>query len=179
MIQRILEEGCYEFALRWIPDSLRLKGWDCPEAVELSVWRSFLLVSLPQVAIKPLSNYTLESALGDAVRIRNAAVHRHLSDNNDIRRMALQAQDLMGMFSDVTRQTKFHQLWVELNTWDFESRRDRQEAKRRLEGALREISEQPLDEMDWAPNSISLQQLTTKDVFGESLVCGVDVMELD
>ncbi|KUJ16104.1 uncharacterized protein LY89DRAFT_618900 [Mollisia scopiformis] len=157
LVQRILEEGCYDFAARWLPQVLNEKGWDCPEAVELSIWKSFLPNALPPNAIKPLSNYTLEAALADAVRTRNRAVHRHLCDNNEIRQMTLQAQDLMSMFSDTTRQNKFHQLWAELNVWN--SKDDALGARTRLERALREISERPMDDMDWTPNAVSLEEL--------------------
>ncbi|KAL2071921.1 hypothetical protein VTL71DRAFT_13156 [Oculimacula yallundae] len=162
MIERMLEESCFEFAGRWVPDILHAKGWDCAEAVELSTWKAFLPTVLPPNAIRPMSNYSLEGALGDAVRIRNSAVHRHLCDNDEIRRMALQAQDLMSMFADGTRQDKFHRLWLELKEWDSASLADAQGARGRLEAALQEISERPVDDMDWTPNAMSLQEVTVE-----------------
>ncbi|KAG4443678.1 hypothetical protein IFR05_000864 [Cadophora sp. M221] len=183
MIQRILEESCFEFAGRWIPDILHAKGWDCAEAVELSTWKAFLPTILPPNAIRPLSNYTLEGALGDAVRIRNSAVHRHLCDNDEIRRMALQSQDLMSMFSDGTRQDKFHHLWLELKGWDAASIVDGQGARTGLEAALQVISERPVDDMDWTPNVMSLQEVTVDVDIGQDLdqlgYGYVDKMELD
>ncbi|KAI6710568.1 hypothetical protein JHW43_006898 [Diplocarpon mali] len=180
MIERMLEESCFEFASRWIPDMLHAKSWDCAEAVELSTWKCFLPTSLPSKAIRPKSNYTLEAALGDAVRIRNAAVHRHLCDNAEIRRMALQAQDLMYMFADGTRQDKFHRLWHELKEWDVTSAVDAQAARANLEAALQDISEQPVDDMDWTPNATSLQE-TTVGIDGdkEEAEYSTDAMELD
>lgn len=156
-MQRILEEGCYDFASRWVPQILHEKRWDCSEAVELSTWRTFLPTALPPTAIRKLSNYTLETALADAVRLRNSAVHRHLCDNHEIQQMALQAQDLMSMFGDTTRQNKFYHLWTELNVWN--PQEDPSGARGRLEGALREISERPMDDMDWTPNEVSLEQV--------------------
>lgn len=180
MVQRILEEGCFDFASRWIPQVLHEKGWDCSEAVELSTWKAFLPTALPPTAIKPLSNYTLEAALADAVRIRNSAVHRHLCDNNEIRRMALQAQDLMSMFSDATRQNKFHHLWVELTMWDSRSREDAVAARGKLEEGLRDIGERPMDDMDWTPNAVSLQELEPGDGNDQSIPEHYgDEMELD
>lgn len=180
MIQRILEEGCFDFASRWLPQVLHEKGWDCSEAVELSTWKAFLPTTLPPTAIKPLSNYTLEAALADAVRIRNSAVHRHLCDNNEIRKMALQAQDLMSMFSDTTRQTKFHHLWVEITIWDSKSQEDAVAARAKLERVLREISERPMDDMDWTPNVVSLQELQPGDENAQPMPDHYgDEMELD
>jgi hypothetical protein len=158
MMQRIIEEACFDLASRWIPQKLRDNRWDCPEAVELSTWRDTLPAALPPNAIVPNLSYSLERALVDAVRIRNAAVHRHLCDNTEIQRMVVQAQDVMSMFADVTRRNKFHRLWVELNNWD--QSRDPLAAKETLLLALQEISERPVDDMDWSPNSVSLQEIT-------------------
>jgi hypothetical protein len=162
MIQRILEEGCYDFASRWIPNTLNEKGWTCSEAVELSTWKKSLPDIVPYKAISPVPNYSLERALADAVLIRNAAVHRHLCNNVEIRRMSSQAQDLMFMFSDVTRQNKFHRLQEEIKQWDSVITDDQQGKRNKLESALREISEQPVDDMDWTPNAVSLQEITSR-----------------
>lgn len=177
MIQRILEEGCFDFAMRWIPEALHTNHWDCPEAVELSKWRDFLPTALPPNAIKQLSNYTLDNALHHAVQIRNKAVHRHLCDNHEIRRMALQAQDMMSMFSDGTRSEKFTKLWVELGEWDRRNKIDPQGARQKLEEALKNISERPVDDMDWSPNIESLQEVTNKVEAVQEFVA--DEMELD
>lgn len=172
MIQRILEEGCFDFAQRWIPDSLPA-SWDCPEAVELSKWRDFLPAILPPNAIRPMK-YTLIQALGHAVNVRNKAVHRHLCDNNEIRRMALQAEDMMYMFSDVTRGDKMHHLWQELSGWDVRNRQEPQLARQNLEAALKVISERPVNDMDWTPNTVSLREiedstLLQDDTYGEAM----------
>lgn len=177
MMQRILEEGCYEFATRWIPEALYRQGWDCAEAVELSKWKAFLPTSIPGNAIRPLSNYSLDAALGDAVRIRNAGVHRHLCDTEEIRKMTLQARNLMLIFSDVARQNKFHTLWEELGLWEGHARENQEAARNRLEEALKDISDRPVDDMDWSPNAVSLQEVPCNDIaeVGEPF----DEMELD
>jgi hypothetical protein len=180
MIQRILEEACYDFASRWIPKTLNENNWTCSEAVELSTWRKVLPPTLPPNAIVPVKNYSLEDALADAIRIRNSAVHRHLCDNVEIRRMALQAQDLMSMFSDITRQGKFHRLRAELDDWDTGSQHDPQASRLKLQEALQEISERPMDDMDWTPNALSLQEITSgAESLQEIEERYVDEMELD
>ncbi len=180
MMQRIIEEACYSFSSRWIPKILNENNWTCSEAVELSTWRKVLPSALPPNAIVPLHSYSLEDALTDAVRIRNSAVHRHLCDNTEVRRMALQAQNLMLMFSDVSRQTKFQRLQDELDDWDTISQQNVQAARIKLQEALQEISERPVDDMDWTPNAVSLQEVTSGT---ESLLDTgdhyVDEMELD
>jgi len=180
LIQRLLEEGCYDFAARWLPQKLNDSRWDCAEAVELSTWRDFLPSNLPPNSLKPLSNYTLESGLIDAVRVRNSAVHKHLRDNVELQKMALKAQDLMSMFADVSRQVKFHQLWMALGAWNSALMEDPQVARNKLEIALREISEQALDDMDWTPNSVSLQEIPNGEKrVQENLQYPSDEMELD
>ncbi|RFU34676.1 hypothetical protein B7463_g1673, partial [Scytalidium lignicola] len=160
MIQRILEEGCWDFASRWIPNILIENNWTCCEAVELSSWRRVLPTApLPSRALVSVPNYSLEKALVDAVQIRNSAVHRHLCDNTELKRMLSHAQGLMSMFSDVTRQTKFHQLSVALVEWDDTSGDDLHAARSRLESVIQEVNEKPIDDMDWTPNTESLEQV--------------------
>lgn len=161
MMQRILEEACYDLASRWIPQKLRENRWDCSEAVELSTWRDMLPSALPAEAIIPHASYSLERALADSVHIRNAAVHRHLCDNTELRRMVIKAQDVMSMFADTTRREKFHRLWIELNDWDHSS--DAVAAKGKLLLALQDISERPVDDMDWSPNLVSLEEITNSE----------------
>ena len=75
--------------------------------------------------------------------------------------MAQQAENLMTMFRDVTRQGKFERLGAELTVWDRNSGGDQQAARMKLEQALQEISERPMDDMDWTPNAVSLQEITS------------------
>ncbi|KAH8655112.1 hypothetical protein BGZ60DRAFT_418378 [Tricladium varicosporioides] len=163
-MERILEEACYDFASRWIPHILVSKGWTCPEAVELAKWKEALPEEVPLKSIVQVPNYTLEQGLLDAVRLRNSAVHRHLCDNAEIRRMSLKSQDLMFMFSDHTRQVKFQTLRAVLSEWDALNPQDPQGARARLEAALKEIGERPVNDMDWSPNSVSLEEVGHEEV---------------
>ena len=84
------------------------------------------------------------------------------------------------MFSDGTRQDKFHRLLLELKEWDTASTMDAQGARSRLEAALQQISERPVDDMDWTPNAMSLQQITIDVEAGQDhSEYVVDEMELD
>jgi len=73
--------------------------------------------------------------------------------------MALQAQNLMAMFADVTREHKLHHLQMELSDWNTLSGVDPQAARNKLQAALQEISERPVNDMDWTPNSVSLEEV--------------------
>lgn len=81
------------------------------------------------------------------------------------------------MFSDGTRSEKFTKLWVELGEWDRRNKIDPQGARQKLEEALKNISERPVDDMDWSPNIESLQEVTNKVEAVQEFVA--DEMELD
>lgn len=93
--------------------------------------------------------------------------------------MAQQAQDLMTMFSDVTRQNNFHRLGVELTDWDRNSSIDMGTARAKLEQALFEINERPMDDMDWTPNAVSLQEITGEVEHSQYAAEYGDEMEID
>jgi hypothetical protein len=97
--------------------------------------------------------------------------------------MAKQAQDLMSMFSDRVRQSKFIYLHSELEEWDKLSTEDQQTAKARLQWVLQQISERPVSDMDWTPNAVSLEEVgieTTVSVTSKELEEQyADAMELD
>ena len=185
-MQRILEEACWEIASRWVPTILLSRNWTCSEAVELSAWKKFLPDAIPYRALASgkTSSYSLEMGLTDAVRVRNAAVHRHLCDNSEIRLMAMKAQQLMEIFSDGSRREKFVRLKEELSQWDMSSKEHRDDARRRLENALKEIGEQDMDDMDWSPNAVSLHELKENEhldgeAIGTRVMDEIDEMDLD
>jgi hypothetical protein len=93
-----------------------------------------------------------------------------------MKRMALQAEMTMSMFSDITRRDKFHSLRMQLDDWDLRSQVDPQGARHKLEFAMREISEMAVDDMDWTPNAVSLQEITDGEAAQDAYS---DEMDLD
>ncbi|CAG8957305.1 hypothetical protein HYFRA_00010728 [Hymenoscyphus fraxineus] len=176
MTQRLLEEGCYAFATRWTPEILQIHNLTCSEAVELSEWRKLLSQHAPPRALHPLPHTTLEKALANAVRIRNKAVHRHLCDNGELRRMAAQAGELMGILGDEGRRGKFVDLAEGICEWDRDTIRGvgDEERKLRLENVLRGVGERDVGGMDWTPNEVSLEEVNEVVVRG-----GSDHMDID
>ena len=62
--QCLLEDCCFEFAIRSLPDILKEHMWDCPEAVELNKWICVLLKyfsSLPQYTFNDGSGLPLKT----------------------------------------------------------------------------------------------------------------------
>jgi hypothetical protein len=77
--QRILEECCFEFAVKWAPDVLARNQWDCPEAVELNKITAALIdvcQQLPDGAVFPSLSVPLKQILRGTDDIRHSAVHR-------------------------------------------------------------------------------------------------------
>src|SRR4051794_3736631 len=74
--------------------------------------------------------------------------------NDEIQGVALQAQDLMWMFTDGSREEKFHRMWLELKAWDTTIMVGTQVARSRLKLSFQEISEQPVDDVDWTTNAV-------------------------
>ncbi|OBT59816.1 hypothetical protein VE03_10700 [Pseudogymnoascus sp. 23342-1-I1] len=75
--QRLLEECCYVFAEKWFPTMLEVNGWDAPEAVELTMWRTTLSkCDIPATAITLRHGESLALLFKRAIPIRHCAVHR-------------------------------------------------------------------------------------------------------
>lgn len=161
-VQRILEEGCFAFASRWAEKAIYNKNWTCPEQVELKTWRDELHNLIPPEAIIPELRVYLASALRDAVIIRNAATHRQRCTNFEIKKFTLQATKLMEIFDDITRQSKFHRLWTAIDDWDRHPM-SADDKRVKLELALQEIGERPVNDMDWSPNVLSLLDVAARD----------------
>jgi hypothetical protein len=93
--------------------------------------------------------------------------------------MAKQSRDLMRLFGDPMRESKFSYLIEELVEWDKLNlgREGQEDARERLKWVLQQISERPVSDMDWTPNRESLEEVG-RETTGE-LEEGVDAMELD
>jgi hypothetical protein len=85
----------------------------------------------------------------------------------------------MTIFGDVTRQRKFLCLWDELMQWD--KGVDMDSKKIKLVAALRQISERPVDDMDWTPNTLSLQEVHVDEanIQAEAIDEEEDRMDID
>lgn len=176
LMERMLEEACYEFALRWIPQKLSDIGCDCAEAFELARWRLILPTEVPRHAFSVKNGQSIVGSLADAVNIRNAAAHRHRCDNYTICNMAQQGENLTSILSDNTRQEKFLHLRVAIREWKKNSN-NLVTARAKLEEALLEIAERPINDMDWTPDSVSIEEIPHKIIIFEQN--DIDMMDLD
>ena len=78
-IQSMLEESCFEFGKRWLPELLASQGWESPEAVELNTWTKKLLKhmkDIPPSATDMIAGKSWKEVLFATNALRHAAVHR-------------------------------------------------------------------------------------------------------
>jgi DNA polymerase kappa len=78
IVQRILEEACFNFTKVWLPAVLERNGWDCAEAVELTQWSKIFShesANLPQHAIAT-GTESISNMLLSTYKIRHTVVHR-------------------------------------------------------------------------------------------------------
>ena len=118
-LQRLLEDCCYQFATRWIPEVLTEKGWDCAAAVELSQWAKVLprnFESIPKDAIYAQDEPALRNTLLATVPIRNVAVHRDPTKVLRIDQMLDQGLELTRMLNDLSCTSRLRELKQHLST---------------------------------------------------------------
>lgn len=94
LVQKLLEECCFKFAKRWIPDTLVEEGYTCSIAVELNCWPAVINQShskLPEEATTALTKSSLKTIIEGASLNPHRAVHRLLTNAKGIARMLTKA----------------------------------------------------------------------------------------
>jgi hypothetical protein len=88
-LQHKLEEMCFSFSQRHLPQLLRDRAWECPEAVELHRWVRTLSMELPYIG----QNWVFKhSPLFESVaQIRDCAVTRSRIDSAQIGKLMADA----------------------------------------------------------------------------------------
>lgn len=111
--QRVLEESCFEFAQKWLPQVLDSRGWDCAAAVELTKWSQILKQyssKIPSHATSPVGELTLGQLLAATHRLRHAAVHRLPTTARETNKFILSALQLTQSLQDTKRASQFDEL---------------------------------------------------------------------
>ncbi|KAI0525409.1 hypothetical protein F5B22DRAFT_337410 [Xylaria bambusicola] len=104
-VQRLLEEACFDFGSRAIPEVLKTRQWDCPEAAELNLWvpllrqrQGELFGSLGE-CVQPYGKL-----LGSLADLRHIAVHRVRIDAQRLEMFLLNAEKFTALLKDATRR---------------------------------------------------------------------------
>ena len=144
-VQRLLEQCCYEWARRWIPDLLEERKWTCFEAVELGQWAKVLPCRLEQThdeATSLESADSLKSALVATHQLRHAAVHRLPTSAKGIGKMLGHALFLANALRDTNTTFKLDALLCEFNLKVRDMELHKNELENGLDEELNEIQEQ-------------------------------------
>ena len=144
-VQRLLEQCCYEWARRWIPDLLEERKWTCSEAVELSQWAKVLPRRLDKTndeATSLESADSLKSALVATHQLRHAAVHRLPTSAKGIEKMLGHALFLANALHDTTITFKLDALLCEFKLKVRDMELHKNELENGLDDELKEIQEQ-------------------------------------
>ncbi|KAF4632444.1 hypothetical protein G7Y89_g5687 [Cudoniella acicularis] len=121
-IQNLLEEACFYFAKMHAPDLLKSKGWESPEAGELSMWMDALRHhTIPKYAVHFLPNEDISRLLTRVRYIRHTAVHRSRAHVGAIKNMLTDAICLAQGLGDDLRENKLIHVRDALATQDEES----------------------------------------------------------
>lgn len=104
ILQITLESVCYDFARKHYPAFLIRKGWDCPEAGELTHWTRGLIAEFrdsPTKAVREADNFP--AALKGIDEIRHSTVHRIPMSGRDIQRLIQKTKVVLHMLDSTRR----------------------------------------------------------------------------
>ncbi|CEI70776.1 hypothetical protein FVEN_g743 [Fusarium venenatum] len=97
-LQHKLEDMCFSFSQRYLPQLLQDRGWDCPEALELHKWLRTLSMELPYIGQDWVFK---QSRLFDSVtQIRNVTVNRSQIDSAQMEKLMSDAVELASLFEE-------------------------------------------------------------------------------
>ncbi|CDM33975.1 hypothetical protein DTO013E5_1705 [Penicillium roqueforti] len=136
-IQRLLEEGCFEFAQQDFPQILKEHGWDCTEAVELTQWTK--LFCRHSTRLKENLTRPLDEVISLLRELRHSAVHRLRKTAAGIERLAENAQIFLEALNDSLRSEKVMLLRREIRSTIEELKRSKDLLEGRLLVQLKEI----------------------------------------
>lgn len=116
-VQFIVEECCFIFATTSLPEAISARGWECPEAAELTQWIKLLLPREEEIsasAVSKISGRSWQDVLIATSKIRHSAVHRLRTSAKGIQNMLGDAIMLTIMLRDTVRTSLLEHISREL-----------------------------------------------------------------
>ncbi|KAK5631102.1 hypothetical protein RRF57_006817 [Xylaria bambusicola] len=104
-VQRLLEKACFDFGSYAMPEELKTRHWDCPEAAELNMWVRMLrrrqseLFGNPGELVQPY-----DKLLCSLTDLRHTAVHRVRIDAQRLELFLLNAEKFTALLGDTARR---------------------------------------------------------------------------
>lgn len=161
--QKLLEECCYDFTLKYAPNLLTDKKWDCAEAIELNKWTLTIIKrygKLPAGAFKkPDSNF--HHVLLAVNKLRHSAVHRLRISAKGIVQMIDAAVKFAENLSDSVRASQLEELYNELKSKIKSQELNKNYLETKLQDKLNEIKRQREELVEQEREAIST--LVTED----------------
>jgi hypothetical protein len=129
-VQTLLEEACFYFAQKWLPEVLKRRDWDTPEQGELTAWWNiFKDCCVPEYAVA-FHGLGVAQIFRSCREIRNNAVHRNRVSIIGIKSMVGYALQLVLGLKDAPRSSKMR------NLKDALDRRDLEELQKHIDAPL-------------------------------------------
>lgn len=170
--QRLLEECCFDFAAKWLPNVLEENGWDCAESVELTMWSKTLarlIHKLPAHSTHDEAGTPLNEILFSTSVLRHSAVHRLPTSSQGVQRMMKSALRLAAVLGDNPKAASIERLASELDSHVKIMQSNKTFLENRLDDQLRQIQEQRA-ELD--SREVEAMAATTKEDKENGLLVG-------
>ena len=183
LVQKQLEECCYEFARRWMPDLLVEKDWSCAVAVELNRWAYTLpqrFDAIPEEATSAPTAQILRDTFEATSCIRHAAVHRLRTNAKGMDRMLEKGLELARMLKDESCALRLEILKQHLITSVRNLELHKNSLENDLDGQLEDIAvrrEQLDQEEEKAKSAIRHQDKENTDRISETLLDSISHLE--
>lgn len=110
-IQSSLEECCFDFGTKWLPEIITSEGWEAPEQVELTTWTAKMnehAKKIPTDAVFKIPDKSWEEVLFGTHELRHSAVHRLKTTAYGLVNLIESAVLLARMLKDIPRAQ-----WIE------------------------------------------------------------------
>lgn len=170
-IQSALEQCCFEFAKRWLPDFIVSEGWEVFEQVELTKWATKLKgkKSIPRMAVSDIDEKTWDRVLLAICELRHTVVHRRPICATDMMSLIDDALALTQMLNDFTRGRWIQEIRGNLKWRVSEIERMKQTLQRQLSSEL-EIINKKRKELDQREKGV-INEIMQVDKANQFSIC--------
>ncbi|KAI1306596.1 hypothetical protein F5Y03DRAFT_353907 [Xylaria venustula] len=150
-VQSILEDACFDFGQRRIPDVLKRNQWDCSEAAELNLWSKELMKRQNELFHKAVdTGKPLDKLLSSIADLRHTAVHRICISARGLEQFLLNAESFVVILGDTTRLKLLTEIRRNIQQTIEELERNKHLLTSKLQETLKRIAAQraELDRME-------------------------------
>ncbi|KAI0857958.1 hypothetical protein F4860DRAFT_487720 [Xylaria cubensis] len=142
-VQSILEEVCFDYAERFMPEILKKNRWDCSEAAELNLWSAEFLQRQNEFSDRAEDvRKPLTSLLRSVADIRHTAVHRICISAKGLEQFLLNAESFAMLLGDEMRLKSLTELRRNIQQSIEELERNKHVLSSKLKETLKRIAAQ-------------------------------------